>query len=450
MNVKTSRNSFLILLVTVFIAETMIMAVMHSYLSDISDGVTMILDGLMLTLILAPVIFILLIRPLLNTIGAKEKLEQEILRHREKLEEKILERTEDLRKLTQAVEQSPASVVITDIDANIEYVNPKFIELTGYSLDEVKGQNPRILKSGIQPKSFYEDMWQTLTAGKTWRGEFANRKKNGEIYWENASIAPIKDETGRTTNYVGVKEDITEKKAALDALRLSEEKFRHQSGLLEKTNDMKDLLLDIITHDLKNPIGVIHGMIKMLAEECQDKEIISVIERSSEDILKVVNNATTLSQVAMDEAIECKDLNLHEMSVTILNGYKSALQSAGMKVVNNIPEDTIIHAHPVIEEVFKNYISNAIKYAAQGKMLELDVEQDDGIICVMVRDAGTPIPEEEYDNIFERNLQLDKVERRGRGLGLAIVKRIAEAHNGRVGVKRNQPTGNCFFLELPR
>ncbi|MFQ6604379.1 MAG: sensor histidine kinase [Fidelibacterota bacterium] len=213
---------------------------------------------------------------------------------------------------------------------------------------------------------------------------------------------------------------------------------------------MKDLLLDIITHDLKNPIGVIHGMIKMLAEECQDKEIISVIERSSEDILKVVNNATTLSQVAMDEAIECKDLNLHEMSVTILNGYKSALQSAGMKVVNNIPEDTIIHAHPVIEEVFKNYISNAIKYAAQGKMLELDVEQDDGIICVMVRDAGTPIPEEEYDNIFERNLQLDKVERRGRGLGLAIVKRIAEAHNGRVGVKRNQPTGNCFFLELPR
>ncbi|MFQ6604378.1 MAG: PAS domain-containing protein [Fidelibacterota bacterium] len=209
MNVKTSRNSFLILLVTVFIAETMIMAVMHSYLSDISDGVTMILDGLMLTLILAPVIFILLIRPLLNTIGAKEKLEQEILRHREKLEEKILERTEDLRKLTQAVEQSPASVVITDIDANIEYVNPKFIELTGYSLDEVKGQNPRILKSGIQPKSFYEDMWQTLTAGKTWRGEFANRKKNGEIYWENASIAPIKDETGRTTNYVGVKDYIT-------------------------------------------------------------------------------------------------------------------------------------------------------------------------------------------------------------------------------------------------
>ncbi len=118
----------------------------------------------------------------------------------------------DLRKLSRAIENSPTSIVITDIDGTIEFVNPKFCQVTGYSPDEVLGQNPNTLKSGLQTSDFYRQMWNQLTAGKEWRGEFHNKKKNGDLYWEFASIAPVKNDEGGIESYVAVKEDITERK----------------------------------------------------------------------------------------------------------------------------------------------------------------------------------------------------------------------------------------------
>ena len=132
---------------------------------------------------------------------------------------------QQLRQLSRAVEQSPASIVITDPQGRIEYVNPRFTEVTGYSLEEVRGQNPRILKSGETPPEEYARLWRTITAGGEWRGEFHNRKKNGELFWESAVICPIKDETGRITHFLGVKEDITARKAAEQALRDNEAKL---------------------------------------------------------------------------------------------------------------------------------------------------------------------------------------------------------------------------------
>jgi PAS domain S-box-containing protein len=119
---------------------------------------------------------------------------------------------EKIRQLSRAVEQSPASIVITNPAGNIEYVNPKFVNLTGYTLAEALGKNPRILKSGEKGPEAYRELWQTITAGKEWRGEFHNKKKNGELYWESASISPIRDLAGRITHYVAVKEDITARK----------------------------------------------------------------------------------------------------------------------------------------------------------------------------------------------------------------------------------------------
>ncbi len=140
---------------------------------------------------------------------------------------------ETLRQLTRAVEQSPATVVITDPGGKIEYVNPKFTALTGYSADEARGQNPRILKSGDQPAEFYRNLWETVTAGNEWRGEFHNRKKNGELYWESASISPITDDQGRITRFVAVKEDITQRKKAEELLRINEEKLRQRNEIME-------------------------------------------------------------------------------------------------------------------------------------------------------------------------------------------------------------------------
>ena len=133
---------------------------------------------------------------------------------------------EELRKLSRAVEQSPASIIITDQAGNIEYVNPKFVELTGYSPGEVIGKNPRILKSGETSVGDYQRLWETITAGREWCGEFHNRKKNGELYWEWASISPICDAAGRITHFLAVKEDITEHKVAENELRKSEARFR--------------------------------------------------------------------------------------------------------------------------------------------------------------------------------------------------------------------------------
>jgi PAS domain S-box-containing protein len=119
---------------------------------------------------------------------------------------------EKLRQLSIAVEQSPASIVITNRDGDIEYVNPKFVQVTGYTLAEALGKNPRVLKSGDKGPEAYRELWETIKAGKEWNGEFKNKKKNGELFWEIASISPIRDLAGRITHYVAVKEDITARK----------------------------------------------------------------------------------------------------------------------------------------------------------------------------------------------------------------------------------------------
>ncbi|HNW28447.1 MAG TPA: SpoIIE family protein phosphatase [Spirochaetota bacterium] len=134
-----------------------------------------------------------------------------------------------IRVFAMAVEQSPATVVITDRQGAIEYVNPKFTSLTGYTFNEALRHNPRILKSGMQSREFYDDLWQTITSGKEWRGDFHNRKKNGEIYWESASISPIMNENGEITHFVAVKEDITDRKKAEEEIRITSEKLKKRN-----------------------------------------------------------------------------------------------------------------------------------------------------------------------------------------------------------------------------
>jgi len=151
----------------------------------------------------------------------------------EELEKRVEERTAELRKLSETVEQSPVTVMITDKKGTIEYVNPRFSEVTGYSAAEIIGQNPRILKSGNHPNSYYKGLWDTILSGRTWRGEFLNRKKNGEEFWESASISAIKNEEGDITHFAAVKQDITDQKKAEQAIIESRAKYR---DLVENAN----------------------------------------------------------------------------------------------------------------------------------------------------------------------------------------------------------------------
>ncbi len=153
----------------------------------------------------------------------REGFRKQMVLQRDRLEAEIGEHEKTqavLRRLTVAIEQSPASVVITDIDARIQYVNPRFTAVTGYSPEEVIGQNPRILQSGQTSSQLYPEMWAKVMAGQVWQGELINKRKNGELYWEECQIAPVRDANGLTTNYVAVKSDITERKKTSDEIKL--------------------------------------------------------------------------------------------------------------------------------------------------------------------------------------------------------------------------------------
>ena len=150
------------------------------------------------------------------------------------------EAEEKLTMLSRAVEQSPASIVITDRSGNIEYVNPKFVQVTGHSAEEAIGNTPRILKSGKQSGDFYADMWKTINSGQVWSGEFENKKKNGETYWESASISPIRDHDGAITHFVAVKEDITARRLAEESARRESDLFSHLIGTIPDRVYFKD------------------------------------------------------------------------------------------------------------------------------------------------------------------------------------------------------------------
>lgn len=141
-------------------------------------------------------------------------------------QERFEDMTAELTKFSQAIQQSANIVIITDAGGNIEYVNPKFTAVTGYSAAEVLGQNPRILKSGAQGRDFYEVLWETILSGQQWQGEFHNKRKDGTLYWEQASIAPIHDAQGQITHFIGIKLDITERKEAEEALQRTSERLR--------------------------------------------------------------------------------------------------------------------------------------------------------------------------------------------------------------------------------
>lgn len=161
---------------------------------------------------------------ILNELAELRRQNAELKAIVEKMGAEEINAETELLKLSRAVEQSPVSVIITDLDGNIQYTNPKVCAVTGYSKEELIGKNLRILSTGEKPKSDYKKLWETISSGKEWFGEFHNKKKNGELYWESASISAIFNDKHEIINYVAVKEDITERKKIIDDLKAAKEK----------------------------------------------------------------------------------------------------------------------------------------------------------------------------------------------------------------------------------
>lgn len=377
-----------------------------------------------------------------------------------------------LRKLSLAVEQSPESIVITDTQARIEYVNQTFLTNTGYTPNEVIGQNPRILRSGMTPPATYQALWAALTKGQPWKGEFVNRRKDGSDYVEFAVITPIRQANGRITHYVAVKEDITQKK------RLAEELDRHRHHLEEMVakrtaelitaraaadaaNQAKSAFLAIMSHEIRTPMNAIIGLTYLLRQAPstpQQCDRLAKIDAAAQHLLSVINDILDLSK------IEAGHLELDETDfalAAVLNQIRSlTLDQARLKgltlSVDGGDVPPWLHGDSTrLRQALLNYVGNAIKFTEHGHIrLRAKVLEEAGnsvLIRFEVQDTGIGIPDDKLSTLFESFTQADLSTTRkygGTGLGLTITRRLARMMGGDTGVESRLGEGSTFWLTV--
>jgi PAS domain S-box-containing protein len=278
--------------------------------------------------------------------------------------------------------------------------------------------------------------------------EYRILTKTGDQRWINDSIQSVFDESGNLVYIEGVVFDLTERKLAEERLRKSEAKYRELSEQLAETNNLKDLLLDVITHDLRNAAGNIFGFTSLLKELNPNLEFVNNIETSSLALLNVIDNASTLAKISAGEKIDMFPLDLTETIKDSLEEFGPMNGKGLVEIKARLQEKLMVKANPIISQVFKNYVSNAIKYAFEGLLVIVEAHKEGEAVRVSVKDFGTTIPEENRKMIFERRVTLDRSRKLSSGLGLAIVKKIADIHDAEVWVEPNHPTGNIFCLRI--
>jgi PAS domain S-box-containing protein len=361
---------------------------------------------------------------------------------------------EEIRKLYRGIEHSPASVIITDTEGNIEYVNPRFCEITGYSLSEIIGNKPSILKSGLNDQKVYEELWSTITKGKVWKGEFLNKKKNGELYWESAYISPVTNDEGEIINYIGIKEDITDKKKLIEELIHSKEKA-------EEANRLKSSFLANMSHELRTPLNGILGYSEVLMEDYDDptiKEQASIIYRSGKRLLTTLNFILDYSK-AESEKIETKfeSLDIIGLIREVVNLHLPTANKKNIefKFISDFEHFTMKTDLKLINSIMNNLVNNAIKFTSSGFVkvsVQLSNKNENKFLLIAVEDTGIGISKEYQDVIWEPFRQLSEGKARtyeGTGLGLTIVRKYVDLLNGHIELESEPNKGSKFSIFLP-
>jgi len=358
-----------------------------------------------------------------------------------------------IRLLSRAIEQSPVSSVITDPDGIIEYVNPKFTEITGYTAEESIGKNPRFLKSGIQSGDFYAELWKTISAGNNWHGEILNKKKTGELNWENMIISPMVDEKGEIIHFVSVKEDITEKKRLFEELIAAKDKA-------EESDRLKTAFLHNISHEIRTPLNAIVGFSSILSNPelpaDKRKDFVDIITVSNDQLLSIISGIIALATLeAGQEKTNEKETDVNN---TLLNVYEQFL-------VGHIPTGVTFSFHPALPDdqalvytdpvklmqILVNLVGNALKFTQKGKV-RFGYDLQGNNLQFFVEDTGIGISEDMYNLIFERFRQIDNSATRkygGTGLGLALSKGYVELLGGTIGLTSEQGKGSVFGFTIP-
>ncbi|MCF6268238.1 MAG: PAS domain S-box protein [Melioribacteraceae bacterium] len=360
--------------------------------------------------------------------------------------------TLEFKKLSLAIEHAEVTVMITKPDGEIEYVNPYFYKSTGYSYEEVIGNNPRIFKSGNIPKEVYSDMWKTLTAGKIWKGEIQNKKKNGELHWESTTISPVLDSSGEISYFIAVREDITKKKELNSNLLIAKQEA-------EKATEAKSRFLATMSHEIRTPMNAIIGLSYLALNTPLDPkqlDYLTKIDSSARSLLKIINSILDFSKIEAGELlIENISFNLESVLDTVSNFISFKAYEKGLEfiisVADNVPLSLI--GDPLrLGQILTNFCNNAVKFTNKGEIILKisSVLEDEKNVELLfeIKDTGIGIKEEEKDNLFKAFHQGDISTTRnygGTGLGLVITENLAKLMNGNTWFKSEENKGSTFY-----
>ncbi|MBK9443184.1 MAG: PAS domain S-box protein [Comamonadaceae bacterium] len=315
---------------------------------------------------------------------------------------------EQLRIMSRSAEQAPISLVITDLHGNIEYVNPSFTTFTGYSLHEVRGNNPRVLKSGLTPPEVYVDLWQTVTTGGIWHGQFQNRKKDGQIFIEQAVIAPVLDETGRATHYVALKEDVTQRIQSEQAL---------QASLKEKV-----ALLNEVHHRVKNNLQVITSLLRLEAGRSDHAQTRTVLQEMQGRIyaMALLHESLYRSGIFAEVELGAYLRQLATQAFRAQNGQGMAVRLVFDLAPVNIALDKATPCGLLVNELLSNCLKHAFPEGRSGEVLVQSQAADQpGFWRVRVRDTGLGLPPD-FESRGKQSLGLQLVSDLARQLGGAL------------------------------
>jgi PAS domain S-box-containing protein len=375
-----------------------------------------------------------------------------------------------LRKLSLAIEQSPESIVITKLDGSIEYVNDAFMQVTGYSREELMGQNPRVLHSGKTPPETYPAMWAALTQGLPWKGEFINRKRDGTEYVEFAIITPLRQPDGTISHFVAVKDDITQKKRMgmeLDSYRYHlEDQVAQRTVELtaarqqaEAANVAKSTFLANMSHEIRTPMNAIIGLTHLMQRAGatpEQAERLTKIDNASRHLLAIINDILDLSKIEAGKLqLDDSDFNLSAVLDNVASIITPAAQEKGLAV--EIDRDSVpawLRGDAVrLRQALLNCAGNAVKFTDKGSVsLRAQLLQDDDaglLVRFAVTDTGIGITPEVRQRLFQSFEQADASTTRkfgGTGLGLAITKQLAQIMGGEVGVESAPGVGSTFWF----
>ncbi len=396
----------------------------------------------------------------------------------------VASREQELRKFWLAVEQSPNSIVITNLNAEIEYVNQRYTETTGYSRSEVLGRNHNILKSEESRNTNYADLWETLAEGRTWHGELYNRRKDGTIYIDHAHSSPVRQADGTITHYLAIQEDITEKiqsAAELSQHRenleaLVEVRTREASKAqmeAEKANQAKSQFLANMSHELRTPMHAILSFARLGLEKtsmteapiAKLREYFDHIAKSGDRLLLLLNDLLYLSKLEANKIAMIKAT--HDMRTLVQKAVDALGILAHEKAVkidySGVPSGLLATCDGVrVGQVLDNLLSNAIKFSPTTSVIRISASLTEipgrrsGDPCiagvlVKVQDEGIGIPPDELESIFDEFVQSSKTRSGsgGTGLGLAICRQIVELHGGSIHAENNPERGSSLIFTLP-